>query len=119
MTDVLSTLTGRVGYLNGIPVVLTTALRHGQMMHAGSMLLVGVQPLTRAERIARAARHEARLVFRAAARELGYDAPDPSDRVTGGHLPADSKQVYDGGPWRWPDLDAELDAWADDLRVRW
>lgn len=86
----------------------TAYLLTGMPVVESPHLLVGTEPLTREQRIARAARHEARLICRARARELGYDCPDPDDSALNGHLPADHLQAHGSRGWRWPNLDDEL-----------
>jgi hypothetical protein len=106
--------------LASLPIVESPFLQHGMVIGTGRVLLIGTEPIDRAERIRRAARHEARLICRQRARELGHDCPDPVDSF-GPHLPADELQVRyptDGSHpprWRWPDLEAELLARSADL----
>jgi len=95
-----------------LPIIESPFLPHGTVLSTPTVLMVGTERIDRAERIRRAARHEARLIARARARDLGYDAPDPTPTF-GPHLPTDELMVRwqpDTGParWLWPDLDAEL-----------
>lgn len=96
--------------LGGTPVVMSPHLPHGQIVSTGGTMLVGCAPLPDGERLRRAARHEARLIVRARARELGHHCPDPVDRWRG-RIPADALMCADdpnGTHWSWPSLDAEL-----------